>query len=83
MPIILAFSHNKAHLQATSKPPVPIASIPIPPPAGVWLSEPRVFCRSAKTFHVYHVANPFPGLLNQNPKRAAADCKKDDHPYFL
>jgi hypothetical protein len=24
---------------------------------------------------------PFPGLLNQNPKRAAADCKKDGHPY--
>jgi hypothetical protein len=26
---------------------------------------------------------PFPGLLNQNPKRAAADCKKDGHPYFI
>ena len=25
----------------TSKPPAPMASIPIPPPVGVWLSEPN------------------------------------------
>jgi hypothetical protein len=55
---------SPAAASATSKPP--IASIPIPPPAGVWLSEPRVFCRVCQNVPCTTWLIPFPGLLNQN-----------------
>ncbi len=38
--IIILYS-PPAMATATSSPPAPIASIPIPPQVGVWLSEPR------------------------------------------
>ena len=47
---------------ATSSPPAPMASMPIPPPVGVWESEPRrVLPGPAEALQVHLVADAVAG----------------------
>ena len=47
---------------ATSSPPAPMASIPMPPPVGVWLSEPsRVLPGAAEPLQMHLVADAVAG----------------------
>ena len=57
----------------TSSPPAPIASIPRPPPVGVWESEPSsVSPGTANRSWWTWWQIPFPGRLNHEPYLCAA-----------
>ena len=62
---------------ATSNPPAPIASMPIAPAAGVWLSEPkRDFPGFPKRCMCTTWLTPLPGREYQIPKRRQALSRK-------
>ncbi len=68
------FSLPLAMASATSSPPAPIASMPIPPPVGVCESDPTSVCpgqpnRSKCTWWQM----PLPGLLTNTPCLSATD----------
>ena len=81
---IRTYSGSPAMAMATSRPPVPMASMPSDPAAQVWLSAPirtwpgtpnRCMCTGCET--------PFPGLENHRPNRRQAERRNRWSSAFL
>ena len=69
-------SGSPAMAMATSRPPDPIASIPMAPAAGVWESEPAMVAPGRpKRCWWTGWDTPLPGRENHRPKRSQADLR--------
>ena len=73
---ILVKNGSPAMAMATSRPPAPIASMPIEPAAGVWLSEPTMVLPGLpKCCMCTACEMPLPGREKCTPKRWQALCR--------
>ena len=73
---IFIYIGSPAIAMATSRPPAPIASIPIAPPVGVWLSEPSSVFPGTPNLSKWTVWQmPFPAFERKMPYFLAIVCR--------